>query len=228
MTSAGARLKAVLLDVDGTLVDSNEGHAAAWREALRRHGFDVELATIRPLIGMGGDKMLPLLTGHEEGSPAGRRIAEDRTAIFLAEHLPRIAPFPGVRDLVSRMRHEGLTIVVASSASDEELGALLRVAGIADLLSDSTSSDDADRSKPDPDIVHAALQRAGASPVEALLVGDTRYDVEAGRRAGIPVIALRSGGSPEDAFAGAAAVYDGPADLLRRFDASLLAAGQGC
>ena len=217
--------RGVILDVDGTLIDSNDAHARAWVDALAEQGHRVGFARVRPLIGMGGDKVLPELIGVSEESTEGRAISTRRGEIFRTRYLPTLRPFPCVRELVGRLEDAGDQIAVASSASQEDLGALLDKAGLRHLLHEATSKDDAERSKPDPDVVHAALERLAMPPQEVVMIGDTPYDVEAAARAGVPTIALRSGGGWTDAdFAGAAAIYDDPADLLAHLPESPLAA----
>lgn len=211
----------VIFDVDGTLLDSNDAHVRSWVEALAEHGYRVDRERVRPLIGMGGDKVLPELTGLAEDSPEGQAISKRRGEIFRTRYLPKIRAFPKVRDLIARLERDGEAIAVASSASEEDLAALLDKAGLRHLLDDSTSKDDAERSKPDPDIVQAALHRLDLPPEAVVMVGDTPYDVEAAAFAGVRAIALRSGGCWTDAdFAGAAAIYDDPADLLANLDDS--------
>jgi HAD superfamily hydrolase (TIGR01509 family) len=213
--------RGVIFDVDGTLLDSNDAHAHAWVEALGEHGHRVDFDRVRPLIGMGGDKLLPTVAGIEEDSPEGRAVSRRRGEIFRTRYLPDLQAFPRVVELVHRLRHDGLHVAVASSASAEDLAALLDKAHVREWIEDTTSKDDAASSKPDPDIVHAALDRLRVPPDEAVMVGDTPYDVEAAAKAGVRAIALRSGGhwSDED-FTGAAAVYDDPADLLRNLTSS--------
>lgn len=214
----------VLLDVDGTLADSNDAHARAWQTALTEHRFRHDLAVVRSWIGMGGDKLLPLATGLDAESPTGRAIAKRRGEIFVRDHLPRVAPFPRARDLLARMKDDGLVLVVASSASEDELDRILSRCGVHDLLRATTSSDDAERSKPDPDILRAALARGRLAARDACMLGDTRYDVEAAQRAGVPIVALRCGGSSDVDLAGAIAVYDDPAHLLIEYAGSPFAA----
>jgi HAD superfamily hydrolase (TIGR01509 family) len=209
-------LKAVLFDIDGTLVDSNDAHAHAW-ENIR-----VEFAAVRRAIGMGGDKLMPSVAGITEDSSAGRRVATKRQEIFEKKYLPQLRPFPSARALVEAIKKRGLTGVAASSAKKDELKALLEIAGVANLLDAATSSDDAEESKPDPDIVHAALKRAKSRPGDAVMIGDTPYDVEAASKAGVAVIAFRSGGWSDNDLRGAREIYDDPADLLARIDSSLL------
>ena len=213
-------LHAVLLDIDGTLIDSNDAHARAWVAALSAHGYEVPFEKIRPLIGMGGDKILPQLTGLDPESDEAKRIAEDRSEIFLTEELPTLRPTPGARALLEHMRACGLELVVATSAKREEVGQILTQAGVADLIEAASSSDDAERSKPDPDIVQAALRKARRPASHSALLGDTPYDVEAAARAQVPAVALRCGGWTDFGLRGALAVYDNPADLLAHYDES--------
>lgn len=218
------KLRGVLFDVDGTLVDSNESHARAWVEAFAEHDISVELERMRWMIGMGGDKVLREVANLSDESPEGRAIAERRGQIFAQRYLPRLTPCRGARALVEHIHNRGLELAVASSAKTDELTPLLRVADVEAFFPIKTSSDDAESSKPDPDIVHAALQRAKLAADEAILIGDTPYDIEAGRRAGVDVIAVRCGGWRDDGLHGAAALYDDPADLLAHYDGSPLAA----
>ena len=208
----------VLLDVDGTLVDSNDAHAHAWVQAFADAGIAVEFARVRRCIGMGGDKLMPEVSGISEDSEQGQTIAKRRGEIFKSVWLPRLAPFRDAERFVAALKARGLTVVAASSAKEDELRPLLRIAGAASLLDDATSSDDADASKPDPDIIVAALGRARAEPADALMIGDTPYDVEAATRAGVRVVGFRCGGWSDDDLRGTVAVYDGPWDLVARLD----------
>jgi HAD superfamily hydrolase (TIGR01509 family) len=217
-------VRGVILDVDGTLVDSNDAHARAWAEALAEHGISVPLERLRKAIGMGGDKILPALCGLKEDSPAGAAISKRRQEIFKERYLPSLRPTRGAEALLRRLRERGLRLQVASSAKPDELRGLLRVCGAEGLIGGKTSSDDAERSKPDPDIVRAALDDLALPPAQVVMLGDTPYDVEAARRAGVRIIALRCGGWGDPDLAGAAAVYEDPADLLARLGSSPLAA----
>ena len=212
--------RGVLLDLDGTLIDSNDAHAHAWVTALAASGFDSPFARVRRLIGMGGDKLLPEVAQVTKDSPQGQRISEDWGRIFARDYQPHLRPFPQVRGLVTRLREAGMKIAIASSSQEAQLDALLRIADIADLLDDTTSSDDASRSKPDPDIIGAALRTIDLPPAETLLLGDTPYDIEAAQRAGLQTVAVRCGGWGDADLAGAIAIYDDPADLLARFGTS--------
>lgn len=213
-------MKAVILDVDGTLVDSNDAHAHAWVAAFEEAGITVEYDAVRRSIGMGGDKLMPAVSGIDESSPRGKQISERRGEIFKGTYLPAVRAFPGTRDLIERFLADGFVLAVASSAAEDELHPLLECAGVADLIHRRTSSDDAEKSKPDPDIVQAALREAACQPSEAIMLGDTPYDVEAARRSGIRIVGLECGGWPRDALAGAIAVYRDPGELLVRYDES--------
>ena len=209
-----ADVSAFLFDVDGTLIDSNAAHAETWTQALREQGIPCDVADIRPLVGMGGDKLLPRIARLEEDSPQGRSIGQRKKTLF-AERLPHSPATPGARALIAYLRQLNKELVVATSAGDREMRALLQQAGVADLLPIRISKDDAAESKPDPDIVQAALKRAGASADRTIMIGDTPFDIEAARRAGVATIALRCGGYWSDAdLHGAVAIVDDPAELL--------------
>jgi HAD superfamily hydrolase (TIGR01509 family) len=215
--------KAVLFDVDGTLVDSNDAHAAAWVQAFTEHGVTVDAAEVRRCIGMGGDKLMPDVSGLSEDSPEGGAIAERRGEIFMSEFVPALKPFKDADDLVAAIKALGLTAVAASSAKKEELRALLELSDTTSLMDDATSSDDAEESKPAPDIIEAALSRAQAAPNEAVMIGDTPYDIEAAGRAGVKTIAFRSGGWSDADLKGAIEIYDGPWELLQKLHSSAIA-----
>lgn len=222
MPSSKAPLKGVLFDVDGTLVNSNDAHARAWIEAMRERGVDVPFRTVRGAIGMGGDKLLPSVAGIDADSALGRLLSERRGQVFRTQFLPTLKPFPHVRSLLVALRAKGLKLAVASSAEKSELESLLDIAQVTDLLEAATSSSDAEHSKPDPDIVGAALRRLDLAPEHAILVGDTPYDIEAASRAGLGTIALRCGGRSDQDLVGALALYDDPADLLSHLHSSPL------
>lgn len=216
-------LKAVLFDVDGTLVDSNDAHAAAWVKAFSEFRVAVDRDRVRRCIGMGGDKLMPEVSGIKDDSPLGEKIGKRRSAIFKQEFLPTLKAFRDAGRLVAAVKERGLTAVAASSAKKDELEPLLEIANATWLMDAATSSDDAEDSKPDPDIIVAALQRAKASARDAVMIGDTPYDVEAATRAGVRTIAFRSGGWRDEDLSGAIAIYEGAWDLLARFDESALA-----
>jgi HAD superfamily hydrolase (TIGR01509 family) len=213
MTLSLAEVSAVIFDVDGTLIDSNGAHADSWAQALSEHGLARDATQIRPLIGMGSDKLFPMV-GLEEASSQARAVAQRKKALF-AQRLPRLQPTRGARALLMYLRQQHKEVAIATSAGDDEMDALLQQAGIGELIPRRTSSDDAERSKPDPDILLAALRRTGSSPDRTVMIGDTPYDLEAGRRAGVRVMAVRCGGHWSDAhLEGAVAIFDDPAELL--------------
>ena len=210
---------AALLDVDGTLVDSNDAHARAFVEAFGELGMQVPFERVRRLIGKGGDKLIPEVTGKDDEDWV-KEVGERKKKAFYARHFDAIRPFPRVRELLERMKEAGLALVVATSAQEEEMKKLLGIAGVHDLFDEEATKDDAKRSKPDPDIIGAALKHAGIDASQAIMLGDTPYDVEAARRAGVESVGLESGGWKAAELAGAVATYADAAALLRDFDAS--------
>jgi len=208
-------LRGMLLDIDGTLLLSNDAQAQAWIDAFREFDYhDISFDQVQPLIGMGGDKLLAKVApGLKDTEGIGKKITERRAEIFPKQYAPHLQPAPGARDLLVRLKDAGLTLTIATSAKDQELQALLKAAGIDDLIQHKATSDDAGQSKPDPDIVQAALKESGLDPSDVLMLGDTPYDIEAAERSQVGVIAVRCGGHDKD-LAGALAVYDDPADLL--------------
>jgi HAD superfamily hydrolase (TIGR01509 family) len=221
----GARPRAALFDVDGTLVDTNDLHAAAWREAFLHFGIDLPHEEIRRHVGKGGDNLIPSLLA---GVDAGRRkeMEKHRSELFRRDYLPRATPFPAVRDLFVRLAEDGVAIILASSSNADEVDFYLGLAGVADLVSATTSKDDVERSKPCPDIFEAAMAKlAPLGRDQAIVVGDSPWDVKAACRAGLRTIGFRCGGFPDEALteAGACDLYDGPRDLLARYSSSVFA-----
>jgi len=217
-------MKTVILDIDGTLVDSNDAHAHAWVAAFADAGITVDYDKVRRSVGMGGDKLMPAVAGVDSESEEGQKISKRRGEIFKDTYLPALRPFASVRDLMERFIQDGYGLAVATSAKEEELQPLLECAGIADLIPHRTSSDDADNSKPEPDIVEAALEKCGCEPGEALMLGDTPYDIESATGAGVKIVALESGGWSREDLSGALAVYKDATDLLAHYDSSPFAA----
>jgi HAD superfamily hydrolase (TIGR01549 family) len=215
-----SRPRAVILDVDGTLIDTNDAHAHAWVDVCEEFGYPVAFGEVRRMIGMGGDRVLPRLTGLQEDSETGEKMKRRRGEIFRQRYLPSCQPFPRARELLERFREDGMELVVATSASRDDMAALLKAAGVADLVDAKTSSSDADRSKPSPDIVQAALENGGCAPAEAVMLGDTPYDVEASGRAGVRCVAFRCGGWDDAALSAAVAIYQDAADLLAHYGTS--------
>jgi HAD superfamily hydrolase (TIGR01509 family) len=215
-------LDGVIFDIDGTLVDSNDAHAESWMDTFAETGYDVPFDVVRPLIGMGADKLLPKTIGVKHDSEEGKKLIKHRSEIFRKKYLPTLRPLAGSRALVLRVRSDGLKAIVATSAKDEELKGLLEAAEVADLMEEKATASDAKRSKPDPDIVEAAIEESGIPPHKLVMIGDTPYDIEAATRAKVRTIAFRSGGWSDADLHGAVEIYDGPADLLARYDSSLL------
>lgn len=213
--------KAILFDIDGTLVDSNHFHVLAWAEALHAAGHDFRLSELHAQIGKGADNYVQTLLPGASDEEA-ERLGEEHGRLFRQHYFARLKPFPGARDLLARCKEEGLTVVLASSARAEELDHHLDLLDARDLVDGSTGADDVGSSKPCPDVFEAALKTAGVGAGEALVVGDTPYDIEAARKAGIDIVAVRSGLFPDEKLAGAIALYDDVADILARFDESPL------
>jgi len=208
--------RAAIFDIDGTLVDSNNLHAEAWGEIFRRFGVDLPHDRIRAQIGKGGDNLLPALLPPELVERCGEEMEEARKALFKRDYMPRVRAFPGVKQLFEGLKASGAHIVLATSAAEEELESHKRTLDIADLIDGATSADDVERSKPCPDIFQAALVKLpGVSPNEAVVVGDTPYDMQAAGRAGVQKVGVRCGGFPEADLlsAGAAGLFDGPWSL---------------
>lgn len=218
---ASADLRGVLLDVDGTLVDTTYLHAVCWAEALRQGGHDVPMATIHRGIGLGSDELLSHLLGDSvEG-------ADELNAAHLAlykQHWGRLRALPGARSLVERCKSAGLAVVLASSASEEELAALRSALDADDWIDVATSSSDADAGKPHPDILQAALDEAALPAAAAVFVGDAIWDGQACGKLGIPFVGVECGGTSEAELRenGAVEVWRDPADLLDHAAESVL------
>ncbi|HEY0128417.1 MAG TPA: HAD family phosphatase [Rubrobacteraceae bacterium] len=219
-------IKAVIFDVDGTLVDSNDLHVMAWQEAFRGCGKEVAYDELHAHMGKGGDQLMPVFCSREELDRFGEELEQSRMELFKRDYLPHVKPFPKVRELFERIEEDGLSIALASSAKEEELEQHKKTLQIEGMLEAATSADDAERSKPHPDIFQAALAGIeGVRPEEAVVVGDTPYDAIAAGKAGMRAIGLLSGGFTEEELraAGAVEIYADVADLLKRYDESMLA-----
>ncbi len=216
-------LKGLIFDVDGTLVDTVDLHARAWAEAFRHFGRHVAFHEVRQQIGKGGDQLIPVFLPPAEVKRIGQELDEWRGRLYRRQYMPMARSFPKVRQLFERIRSTGRKIAVASSSKRDELDHYKRLAEIEDLVDAETSADDAEKSKPHPDIFAAALKKLGpVGPDEALVVGDTPYDAEAAAKLGMVAIGLRCGGFPEDDLrrAGCVAIYNDPADLLKHYASS--------
>jgi HAD superfamily hydrolase (TIGR01509 family) len=218
-------MKAVLCDVDGTLVDSNALHAEAWQRAFAHFGISVTFDDLLHQIGKGGDHLLPVFLSKKDVNRFGKDLEQYRKNLFQAEYFDQVKPFPGSRQLLLKMKHAGLRVSIASSASKEDLQRLKQIAQISDLVEEETSSDDAKKSKPEGDIFQSTLNQLGVAAKEALALGDTPWDVEAARKAGLATVAVTSGGwSQQDLRnAGALEVYRDVAQIAEQFEQSAFA-----
>jgi len=215
----------VIFDIDGTLVDSVDLHTEAWRDAFRHFGYDFPFKRVWEQIGKGSDQLIPALLPPDVVKEKGKEIDEYRAAIYKRDYLPRVRPYPKVRELFERVRADGKRIALASSAKADELHAYISMTNVGDLIETATSSGDAAKSKPHPDIFDAALDRLGnPDPAGVVVVGDTPYDAEAAGKAGMRTVGVLGGGWPAERLraAGCVAVYGGPADILRHYDTSPL------
>ena len=219
-------MRGIIFDIDGTLVDTNLAHVEAWRRAFQRLGYDVPTQRIELEIGKGGDKLVPAILGQEGEQRDGERLRKAQKQEFLAiANHERFPVFPGVPDIFEALRRRGIETALATSSDDKHLEATLASAGLdlrrsADVVVTKSS---ADASKPDPDIVLAAVEKLGLQPSECAMVGDTVYDAQACRAAGIVFLGVLSGGTPalELLEAGAVAVWRDVAQLLDRLDEAL-------
>ena len=216
--------RAAIFDIDGTLVDSVDLHARAWQEALTRFGHPVTFEQARSQIGKGGDQLIPEFLSDAEQRDHGEEMEEWRGKLFKSKHLQLVRPFSAVPELLRRVRDAGLKVAVASSAKTSELEVYLEIACVTDLVDIATSSDDAEKSKPSPDIFHVALTKLGIEGADAVAIGDTPYDALAAGKASITTIGLLCGGFSEGDLrqGGCVAVYPGSGALLACFDASPL------
>lgn len=211
----------MILDVDGTLVDNNYQHALAWHLALRRVDVVVPLWRVHRAVGVGSDKIVAQLAGDDVEAERGDEVRESESEIF-GSMKDEVAAIEGATEFVCELRDRGLVVVLASSGDAEDVEGFIDLLEIRDVVDDWTTADDVDASKPDPDLVEAAIEKAGGGP--AIMVGDTDWDVAAAKRAGIGTIAVLSGGFPDAVLrdAGAIAVYESVDELRRKLDDSPL------
>lgn len=219
-------IKAVIFDLDGTLVDSNGLHVDSWERTFRHFGKRFSMEALRKQVGKGSDQYLPEFLTEEEIQRFGKELDDYRSSLFTKEYLPRVKGFPKVKELFDRIKADGKQIALATSSKKSESGIFKKMLGIGNLIDAETSADDAEKSKPCPDIFGAALQKlANPDPKEVIVVGDTPFDVEAALKLNIRTMALLCGGDPEERLlaAGAIAIYRDPADLLAEYDHSPIA-----
>jgi phosphoglycolate phosphatase-like HAD superfamily hydrolase len=218
--------KAVIFDVDGTLIDSNDLHAASWVEAFRHFGIETAYAEVRAQMGKGGDQLMPVFLDPDLLREGGEEISTFRSELFKRDYLPRARAFAGVRSLFERIKEAGQTVVLASSGKKEEVDHHVKAAEIGDLVDAVTTADDAECSKPEPDIFAAALERiTPLNADQALVVGDSPFDAEAAAKIGLSTTGLLCGGFTEEVLrtAGCLAIYRDPADLHECYQQSPLA-----
>ncbi len=218
-------IRAVIFDLDGTVVDSNELHVDAWDETFRKYGKQFPRQELHRQIGKGGDQYLPVFLDEREMHEIGKEVEAFRSDLFKRNYLARVKPFPKVKELFQRIREDGKRIALASSGNAEEVTHYVELAELGDLFETQTTKSDVDHSKPRPDVFLAALRHLGTPAEETIVIGDTPYDVQAAKKAGMQTIGLRCGGFPEDELVayGAVAIYDDPADLLQSYHRSPLA-----
>src|SRR3984893_15429243 len=211
-----AGLKAMIFDLDGTLVDSNELHVEAWERAFRHFGKAFTVEELRKQIGKGSDQYLPEFLTAEEIERFGKELDIYRSDLFKNEYLRRVKPFPQVRELFECLQRDGKRIVLASSGKKPEVMHYIKLLRIKNLIESETTAEDAESSKPAPDIFVAAVRKLGVLPKEAIVAGDTPFDMEAARKAHLKSIAFLCGGPDKETLknSGPLAIYRDPADLL--------------
>lgn len=222
-------IKAVIFDIDGTLIDSVDAHAEAWQKAFKKFGKDIPFYELRRQIGKGGDNFLPVFLLQKEIKEFGKKVEEMRGEIFKRQYLSKIKPFPKVRELFLKLKADGKRLALASSAKEDELEEYKKIADIGDLIEEQTSTDDAEKSKPEPDIFLAAIEKLnGVKQSEAVIVGDTAYDAEAAVKAHIKVVGVLTGGwaRTELLKTGCAEVYEDVAEILKTYKESKFMKGK--
>ena len=212
------KLQAILFDVDGTLVDSNDHHARCWIEAFAHYGKRFEYDVVRHQIGKGGDLLVPDLLNAKEVRRFGEEVKKYRSELFREKYLPDVRPFPFVRELFQTLEKRGVKTALASSSDPEEVEYYTRLLGVESLIEGSTSKKDAKFSKPSPEIFDAALERAGSDPRWTLVAGDTPYDILAAHRSALPIVAVLSGGFERELLAKAEFIFDDAGAILERID----------
>lgn len=208
------KIKAVLLDIDGTLINSNDAHTKAWQEALSDYGFHKDYNSIRNKIGMGSDHLLPQLLSLKKNDPVVKLIDQRHGELFRSKYLPSLQAFKGSRELLSTLKNKGFKLIVVSSSSKKDLKELLKIDGLSNFFDNFNQADTERKSKPDPDIINDALKEESLNQDEALMIGDTPYDIEAAKRAGVKIMAFTTGGWNAQELKEADAIFSGPQQLL--------------
>ena len=221
-TLRGLVMKAVIFDIDGTLIDSVDLHAKAWQDAFAHFHVTVTFLEVRNQIGKGGDELMPTFLSKEQIGKFGDDLKEWRGEHFKKTYMQSIRPFHDSNALLKRVKQSGKLIAAGSSANQDELDYYLKILDAKKLFDVTTSADDAQKAKPHPDIFEVALKRLNSSFDDTIVVGDSPYDAEAAAKIGLPTIGFLSGGFPEEWLtnAGAIKIYDGPTGLLRDYGSS--------
>src|SRR5579875_2910005 len=217
-------VKAVLCDIDGTLVDSNWLHAEAWQRAFAVMGIELDRETVRRQIGKGGDELIPVFVSWWKRDAVEQPLKRYREWIFRTDFLHQVQPLPRVRDFAEELKRRGITLALATSAKKPEVEDYKRIMHIEDLVDDQTSADEVDRAKPHPDVFSATLKRLGLKAKECIAIGDTPYDAESAGKAGLRTIGVETGGWTHDELmdAGCVEVYTNVAELLERIEDSAI------
>ena len=211
-------LQAILFDIDGTLVDSNDLHARCWIEAFAKFGKRFEWEVVRHQIGKGGDLLVPDLLNAREMRRFGEKVKEHRTNLWKEQYMPQVQPFPFARKVLEALASRGVKLALASSSNADEVAYYTQLIGVGDLLAASTSKSDADLSKPSPEIFRAALERTGSDDARTLAVGDAPYDILSAHRTPVAIAAVRSGGFEDQLLGKAEFLFDDVEELLREID----------
>jgi HAD superfamily hydrolase (TIGR01549 family) len=222
MLSGQKMFQATIFDLDGTLIDSVPSHIAAWKRTFATFGKEVSDEEIRHQIGKGNDDMLPVFFTREELDQFRPELEKYRGELFEREYLPSLKPFPRVRDLLERIKYDGIKISLGSTAKAEDIAIYKEIARIEDLVDCSVCSEEVQKSKPHRDICAVALEKLGIPAQKVTAIGDTAYDVETAAKMNVPAIGVLSGGGNRDELqrAGCIALYENPADLLECYDRS--------
>jgi HAD superfamily hydrolase (TIGR01549 family) len=211
-------IEAILFDIDGTLVDSNDKHAECWIAAFAHFDKKVEWETIRYQIGKGGDLLVPDTLNAREMRRFGKELQEYRGELWKDRYMRTVKPFDGIRDALQQVRDRGIKLALASSSNPDEVEYYVELLGVGEMIEGSTSKEDAKFSKPSPEIFQAALEKTRSDPARTLAVGDTPYDILASHRIPVPIAALLCGGFPRETLARAEFLYPGVTDLARNLD----------
>lgn len=212
------RLQAILFDIDGTLIDSNDRHAQCWVDAFAHFGKEVSWDAIRSQIGKGGDLLVPDTLDAREMREIGDELKKYRGELWKREYMKTVQPFPGAVEAIRAIEGRGVKIAFASSSNPDEVEYYVELLGVEDLLEGTTSKEDAKFSKPSPEIFQAALERVNGDPARTLVVGDTPYDILAAHRMGAAIAAVRCGGFTEQSLAKAEFLFDDVAAVAKELD----------